>query len=88
MVKHLFDDGNLYGGRADGRMTDEPGEAAAAGRAWVLKAGFARQAGRVSGGFLVILGVVQHNPTTRSRAFYRARPGFTALGAATLSLSV
>ena len=25
MVKHLFDDGNLYGGQADGRRTDEPG---------------------------------------------------------------
>jgi hypothetical protein len=42
------------------------------------QSGFARRFIEVPVCFLVILGVVQHNPTTRCRAFYPVRLGFTA----------
>jgi hypothetical protein len=54
----------------------------------VLLARFARQAGRVSGGFLVILGVVKHNPYNPLPNILPRTTGFHSQPAATLSLSV
>jgi hypothetical protein len=95
MVKHLFDDGNLYGWLADGHLNDASlcGGGGSAGAAFFTRrASRTRAASRGDSSrflcFLVILGVVQHNPTTRCRAFYPVRLGFTAKRAATLSLSV